>query len=240
MATTKTLAPTNQTITIAGFQGEKPDQRQIADAESKLADAVNALNSNFTYSTMTNGTNLNTLTTKANYIVGNMAQMTNAPTDAGSSGFFYVEKSGQYVEQRFVGNLSTTYRMSYDSGSTWTVWDNVVGSWKTRRIHYHTPATSSVSVEGFSFNIGNVNYTCGSFIVLTRFGIHSLLFSTNGSAGIDVRTHVIDAFASETLTASVSGRTVTIKSNTGWNYMDIDGISAQEENVFGFTPVYTT
>ena len=45
MATTKTLAPTNQTITIAAFQGEKPDQRQIADAEGKLADAVNALNS---------------------------------------------------------------------------------------------------------------------------------------------------------------------------------------------------
>ena len=46
MATQKTLAPTNQTITIAAFQGEKPDQRQIADAEGKLADAVNALNSN--------------------------------------------------------------------------------------------------------------------------------------------------------------------------------------------------
>ena len=45
MATTKTLTPTNQTITIAAFSGEKPDQRQIADAETKLADAVNALNS---------------------------------------------------------------------------------------------------------------------------------------------------------------------------------------------------
>lgn len=45
MATTKTLAPTNQTITIDVFQGEKPDHRHIADAEGKLADAVNALNS---------------------------------------------------------------------------------------------------------------------------------------------------------------------------------------------------
>lgn len=45
MATTKTLTPTNQTITIAGFQGEKPDQRQVADTEGKLADAINALNS---------------------------------------------------------------------------------------------------------------------------------------------------------------------------------------------------
>lgn len=46
MATTKTLTPTNQTITIDAFQGEKPDHRHVADAEGKLADAVNALNSN--------------------------------------------------------------------------------------------------------------------------------------------------------------------------------------------------
>ena len=45
MATTKTLTPTNQTITIDAFQGEKPDHRHVADAETKLADAVNALNS---------------------------------------------------------------------------------------------------------------------------------------------------------------------------------------------------
>lgn len=45
MATTKTLTPTNEPITIDAFQGEKPDYRHIADAEGKLADAVNALNS---------------------------------------------------------------------------------------------------------------------------------------------------------------------------------------------------
>ena len=45
MATTKTLTPTNQTITIDAFQGEKPDHRHVADAETKLADAINALNS---------------------------------------------------------------------------------------------------------------------------------------------------------------------------------------------------
>lgn len=45
MATQKTLAPTNQVITIDAFQDEKPDYRHVADAEGKLADAVNALNS---------------------------------------------------------------------------------------------------------------------------------------------------------------------------------------------------
>lgn len=44
MATTKTLTPTNETITIDAFQDEKPDYRHVADAEGKLADAVNALN----------------------------------------------------------------------------------------------------------------------------------------------------------------------------------------------------
>ena len=54
MATTKTLTPTNQTITIQAFQGEKPDFQYISDAEGKIADAVNALNSQIT--TYQNGT----------------------------------------------------------------------------------------------------------------------------------------------------------------------------------------
>ena len=45
MATTKTLTPTNQAITIAAFT-EKPDNRVNATNDDKLADAVNALNSN--------------------------------------------------------------------------------------------------------------------------------------------------------------------------------------------------
>ena len=51
MATTKTLTPTNQTITIQAFQGEKPDFQYISDAEEKIADAVNALNSQLTMKT---------------------------------------------------------------------------------------------------------------------------------------------------------------------------------------------
>ena len=43
MATTKTLKPTNTTITIPAFQGEKPDARVLTDAEGKLADAINAI-----------------------------------------------------------------------------------------------------------------------------------------------------------------------------------------------------
>ena len=45
MATTKTLTPTNQAIALAAFT-EKPDNRTNVTNDDKLADAVNALNSN--------------------------------------------------------------------------------------------------------------------------------------------------------------------------------------------------
>ena len=45
MATTKTLTPTNQVITIPDFT-DKPDNRLQADSAGKLADAVNQLNNN--------------------------------------------------------------------------------------------------------------------------------------------------------------------------------------------------
>ena len=44
MATTKTLTPTNQAITLAAFT-EKPDNRTNVTNDDRLADAVNALNS---------------------------------------------------------------------------------------------------------------------------------------------------------------------------------------------------
>lgn len=51
MATTKTLTPTNQAITISAFT-EKPDNRINANNDDKLADAVNTLNSNKMNSTI--------------------------------------------------------------------------------------------------------------------------------------------------------------------------------------------
>lgn len=44
MATTKTLTPTNQAITLAAFT-EKPDNRTNVTNDDRLADAVNTLNS---------------------------------------------------------------------------------------------------------------------------------------------------------------------------------------------------
>lgn len=122
MATSKTLAPTNVTISIPAM-GDQPDASVFSNCIDKEADAINTLNSKLIeYTTMTSGTNLNSLTTKANYMVGNISQMTGAPTGCGSSGFFYVDIKSSYILQRFFGNLGSAHRFSYDGGSTWTNW----------------------------------------------------------------------------------------------------------------------
>ena len=74
MATTKTLTPTNQTITMAAFQGEAPDQRQIADAEGKLADAVNAVHSSITANNLGSFSTLSDLQTALLAAAQNVAQ----------------------------------------------------------------------------------------------------------------------------------------------------------------------
>ena len=122
MATSKTLAPTNVTISIPAMT-DAPNASVLANCADKEADAINALNSQINgYTTMASSTDLNTLTTNANYMVGNMGQMTNAPSGCGTSGFFYVVKNSTYVKQEFFGNLGSAHRFSYDSGSTWTAW----------------------------------------------------------------------------------------------------------------------
>lgn len=54
-ATTKTLTPTNQVISIPAFT-DKPDYRLPIDSTEKLADAVNALDSKIAYVSEVMGT----------------------------------------------------------------------------------------------------------------------------------------------------------------------------------------
>ena len=106
-----------------------------------------------------------------------------------------------------------------------------------RMITYHTPTNPSGSVNGISFNIQSVAYTWGSFIVYTRYGIHTLNFTVDGAMNIGVRTSKIDSFNSETLTATVSNRVVTVTSSIGWNYFAIEGRSTQSGSTFSFNYV---
>ena len=108
-------------------------------------------------------------------------------------------------------------------------------SWQYNRVHWHIPQDGNT--VGFTFNINSANYIWGSFHIHTRFGFHTLIFATDGSANIQVRTHAIDAFNSETLTATVSGRTVTVTSSVNWNYFDVDGLSSQATSAFSFTRI---
>ena len=100
------------------------------------------------YTVMTNGTELNSLTTKANYMVGNIAQMGHAPAGCGSSGFFYVDIKSNYILQRFFGNLGSAHRFSYDGGSTWTNWVDPFN-----QTHKRTNWGTTVVVEHDSINL---------------------------------------------------------------------------------------
>ena len=118
MATQKTLAPTNQTITIAAFQGEKPDQRQVADAEGKLADAVNALNSQKTNRIAAGFAASNTGTTVFNISGG--ARFLVAVIDSTST------RCGLYIVQATAGGVVSVVDIKSASGITFTTGTNTL------------------------------------------------------------------------------------------------------------------
>lgn len=72
MATTKTLTPTNQNITLAAFT-EKPDNRINVANDEKLADAVNVLNGKFT-SDYPVKSKMTSYGTHSSFTIGNVAQ----------------------------------------------------------------------------------------------------------------------------------------------------------------------
>jgi len=137
MATTKTLAPTNQTITIAGFQGEKPDQRQIADAEGKLADAVNALNSQIAAYYAPSGSSLKQLAFnndvcpvgRVRWIIPRDCVTTDLPNANAVYSMARVNRRLANVVRLeiYYDNGETYFASSNDSGSTWSAWTLFTG-----------------------------------------------------------------------------------------------------------------
>ena len=112
---------------------------------------------------------------------------------------------------------------------------DIVKSWRANRIHYST--TGSGNRQGFSFDIDSANYLWGTFMVHTRYSIHALVFSTDGNATISANTNKVYTQSGETLTITINGRTVTVMSQTAWNYFDIDGVSSQPASDFNFTTI---
>lgn len=108
MATTKTLTPTNQAITLAAFT-EKPDNRTNVTNDDKLADAVNALNSK-----------LNDYTnTKKSY---NTAFDITIPSSASSIAHFYCDRVGRtiFIDVVFISSsaINANAQIAHTDGLT--------------------------------------------------------------------------------------------------------------------------
>ena len=117
-ATTKTLTPTNQVISIPAFT-DKPDNRLQADSTGKLADAVNALNSN----TQQLGAGSNAEEACQNFL----SKMTDGTVAVGHlefGGYSYVaicyKNSNNWATMSLFGYSGTSYH-AYKSNGTWMI-----------------------------------------------------------------------------------------------------------------------
>lgn len=100
---------------------------QTADGKAETADSKATSAKNYTdavsnNTSLTAGTDLDTLTSTITYRVGNMGGMTNGPTGAGTSGILKIEAYDSYILQTFIGNTAIKYRFSFDSATTWGAW----------------------------------------------------------------------------------------------------------------------
>lgn len=97
------------------------DGKAVA-ADEKATSAKNYTDAVSNDTSLTAGTDLDTLTSTITYRVGNMGGMTNAPTGAGTTGILKIEKYDGYILQTFIGNTAIKYRYSFDNATTWGAW----------------------------------------------------------------------------------------------------------------------
>ena len=125
MATTKTLTPTNQTISIPELS-DAPDMSVPADAISKEADAINSLNSKIT---KLDGSlpyaegDANSYTTTGIYHVG-ITQ--NSPISGTTLyGDLFVQGTGVRITQIFTIYDGSTFIRQRSNATTWSTWGQV-------------------------------------------------------------------------------------------------------------------
>lgn len=128
MATSKTLAPTNQTIQIPAM-GDAPDASVFSNCIDKEADAINSLNSQTwkkTEATYTGGVDANNYTTAGFYAVGITSH---SPFGANAAyGVLMVFTTNQGgVQQMFIaGHNGNLYiRGKNTSSDSFSVWHRV-------------------------------------------------------------------------------------------------------------------
>lgn len=129
MATSKTLRPTNTTVSIPAMT-DRPNQSVNSNTMSALADAVNNLYNNANNyalkadsSSIADNTNLNTITTPGMYYSNNVTT-TNKPSDLTSN----------YFHLMVIGLVGTVIQICFDLGGSLMcvrgIFGTTVGDWR--------------------------------------------------------------------------------------------------------------
>lgn len=224
MATTKTLTPTNEPITIDAFQGEKPDYRHVADAEMKLADAVNALNSQIATAPVT-FTSYDALKSGIQTKAGTMASgsiasfdfRANFSTTAELPNAYYTCIIRKYDNNSYVAdiisNIGSDYKLSY-AGNTW----RMVALADHLAKFYRDPSNAA----SFTIDLGQINTSRYRLAILFQYesGHPSMNFISLGSGAsptVTVQKVFGDANSSSPSSVTMNNSTLTINyANTAY------------------------
>lgn len=176
MATSKTLTPTNVTISIPEFT-DQPDQRVNSNCIDKEADAINAVNTKLTTADAQSMTNLNDVTSTGLYSYDKLSSaMTNAPsTGTYFSGTLRVTYyNANKVTQEFIesgGRVFTRHKWN----GTWGSWVELLSFSNTVPTTSWTKITSYTS--GAEWN-GSYYIKLGNIVYL-RISAKSLTANSN-------------------------------------------------------------
>ena len=180
MATTKTLKPTNVTISIPAFT-DQPDQRVNSNCIDKEADAINSLSEhNTTYELTTSGTQ-SALDSQFNTLVASMADKSSRNVKIQASASFGAFISGIYQGTVYKWSSSRVYAELISAnnnitghylGSSWSWNDQITPSDVTL-----TAGTKTSIATQNSFKVGSVLYVNLMLTVNTALVTNDPLFT---------------------------------------------------------------
>ena len=131
MATSKTLTPTNTTISIPAMS-DRPNQSVNSNCIDKEADAINKLDGDLSFfkrgAHLANGTDLNSVTTPGKYYSASTSEtetMSHCPATGGFS-LVVVIHGYDWVNQYWTNVSGTTiYHRRYSSTDGWDSWKSM-------------------------------------------------------------------------------------------------------------------
>ena len=201
----------------------------MADAEGKLADAVNALNSQLIPTALTSATDFNTLTgapagKTTLYSGANISQMTNIPSYfSGQSWPFILEtrKISQYTQQILhvyssTGNPVDTWirNQSYINGAVgWLGWEQIIVTSQMDKYKGRVRLTANNTTYNVDLtNFGDYNTSqFQGFLIVSRYGVWYAIHTVSGSTHegtIQTLFNYYDTTA--TIAYSTDGKTMTL------------------------------